>query len=145
MKKSKLFLSILFTVLAIFIFGCQNHLLPSPKVETPTDDAEQKNPEVTIWAAPENLVATHGLKGKIELSWKGVKSAARYYIYEAPTPYDRFIQIAETTSNTQNYVLEENSGASKYYKITAVKKDGEESPFSHVLILWLTTAPGQCG
>ena len=132
MKKSKLFLSILFTVLAIFIFGCQNHLLPSPKVETPTDDAEQKNPEVTIWAAPENLVATHGLKGKIELSWKGVKSASRYYIYEAPTPYDRFIQIAETTSNTQNYVLEENSGASKYYKITAVKKDGEESPFSTV-------------
>ena len=132
MKKSKLFLSILFTVLAIFIFGCQNHLLPSPKVETPTEDAEQKNPEVTIWAAPENLVATHGLKGKIELSWKGVKSAARYYIYEAPTPYDRFIQIAETTSNTQNYVLEENSGASKYYKITAVKKDGEESPFSTV-------------
>lgn len=132
MKKSKLFLSILLTVLAIFIFGCQNHLLPSPKVETPTDDAEQKNPEVTIWAAPENLVATHGLKGKIELTWKGVKSAARYYIYEAPTPYDKFIQVAETTSNTQNYVLEEKSGTSKYYKITAVKKDGDESPFSTV-------------
>ena len=132
MKKSKLLLSILLSGLVIFIFGCQQHLLPSPKVESPTNDSESKNDTTLIWAAPENLVATHGLKGKIELSWKGVKSAVRYYIYEAPTPYDKFVQVAETTSNTQNYVLEEKSGISKYYKITAVKKDGEESPFSIV-------------
>lgn len=132
MKKSNLFLFILLSVLVIFIFGCQQHLLPSPKVESPTNDSQSKNDTTLIWAAPENLVATHGLKGKIELSWKGVKSAVRYYIYQAPTPYDKFIQVAETTSNTQNYVLEEKSGTSKYYKITAVKKDGQESPFSIV-------------
>lgn len=132
MKKSISFLFILLTVLVITSFSCQNHLLPTPKVETSTEDSESKNDTTTIWSAPENLVATHGLKGKIELSWKGVKSAARYYIYEAPTPYDKFVQVAETTSNTQNYVLEEKSGTSKYYKITAVKKDGDESPFSTV-------------
>lgn len=132
MKKSISFLFILLTVLVITSFSCQNHLLPTPKVETTPEDSESKNDTTTIWSAPENLVATHGLKGKIELSWKGVKSAARYYIYEAPTPYDKFVQVAETTSNTQNYVLEEKSGTSKYYKITAVKKDGDESPFSTV-------------
>ena len=132
MKKSISILFILLTVLVITLFSCQNHLLPSPKVETTPEDSEAKNDTTIIWSAPENLVATHGLKTKIELSWKGVKSAVRYYIYEAPTPYDKFIQVAETTTNTTNYVLDEKSGASKYYKITAVKKDGEESPFSTV-------------
>ena len=132
MKKSISILFILLTVLVITLFSCQNHLLPSPKVETTPEDSEAKNDTTIIWSAPENLVATHGLKQKIELNWKGVKSATRYFIYEAATPYDKFIQVAETTSNTTNYVLDENSGASKYYKITAVKKDGEESPFSTV-------------
>ena len=132
MKKSISILFILVTVLVITLFSCQNHLLPSPKVETTPEDSEAKNDTTIIWSAPENLVATHGLKQKIELNWKGVKNATRYFIYEAATPYDKFIQVAETTSNTTNYVLDENSGASKYYKITAVKKDGEESPFSTV-------------
>lgn len=122
----------LFSLLSlVFIIGCQNHLLPTPKMENPTDSETEKS-DIAVWAAPENLVATHGLKNKVELTWKGVKSAARYYIYEAPTPYDKFTQIAETTSNTTSYVLDEKSGSSKYYKVTAVKKSGEESPFSIV-------------
>ena len=99
-------------------------------MEDTSSSEETEKSDTTIWSAPEDLVATHGLKNKIELTWKGVKSAVRYYIYEAPTPYDRFTQIAETTSNTTNYVLQEKSGIAKYYKVTAVKKDGEESPFS---------------
>lgn len=122
----------LFSLLSlVFIIGCQNHLLPTPKMENPTDSETEKS-DIAVWAAPENLVATHGLKNKVELTWKGVKSAIRYYIYEAPTPYDKFTQIAETTSNTTSYVLDEKSGSSKYYKVTAVKKSGEESPFSIV-------------
>ena len=95
-------------------------------MEDTSSSEETEKSDITIWSAPEDLVATHGLKNKIELTWKGVKSAVRYYIYEAPTPYDRFTQIAETTSNTTNYVLQEKSGIAKYYKVTAVKKDGEE-------------------
>lgn len=129
--KKFIFLFSLLTI--VFIMGCQNHLLPSPKVEN-TNTTETEKADIVVWAAPENLVASHGLKNKIELSWKGVKSASRYYIYEAPTPYDKFVQIAETTSNTTNYVIDEKSGALKYYKITAVKKDGEESPFSIVAL-----------
>ena len=129
----KKFIFLLNLLSFVFILGCQNHLLPSPKVEN-TNVSESEKSDIVVWAAPENLVASHGLKNKIELSWKGVKSATRYYIYEAPTPYDKFIQIAETTSNTTTYVLEEKSGALKYYKITAVKRDGEESPFSIVAL-----------
>lgn len=61
-----------------------------------------------------------------------VQDTARYNIYEAATPYDKFIQIAETTTNTTSYTLEEKSGASKYYKVTAVNRNGKESPFSIV-------------
>ena len=124
-------LVLLFGLLSlIFLLGCQNHLLPSPKMENPNNSDETEKTETPIWSAPQDLIATHGLKNKIELSWNGVKSAVRYYIYEATTPYDKFTQIAETTTNTTSYVLEEKSGIAKYYKITAVKKDGEESPFS---------------
>lgn len=130
MKKSfRLFCSLI-SILSFFTFSCQHELLPSPKNESTVD--QNQNPETTIGTVPENLVATHGLKGKIELSWQGVQDSSRYNIYEAATPYDRFIQIAETTTNTTSYTLEEKSGASKYYKVTAVNRENKESPFSIV-------------
>ncbi|MBQ1180512.1 MAG: hypothetical protein IIX63_00185 [Treponema sp.] len=130
MKKSFRLFCAFISILSFFTFSCQHELLPSPKNETTTD--QNQNQETIIGTVPENLVATHGLKGKIELSWQGVQDTARYNIYEAATPYDKFIQIAETTTNTTSYTLEEKSGASKYYKVTAVNRNGKESPFSIV-------------
>lgn len=130
MKKSFRLFCAFISILSFFTFSCQHELLPSPKNETTTD--QNQNQETIIGTVPENLVATHGLKGKIELSWQGVQDTARYNIYEATTPYDKFIQIAETTTNTTSYTLEEKSGASKYYKVTAVNRNGKESPFSIV-------------
>ena len=130
MKKSFRLFCAFISILSFFTFSCQHELLPSPKNETTTD--QNQNQETIIGTVPENLVATHGLKGKIELSWQGVQDTARYNIYEAATPYDKFIQIAETTTNTTSYTIEEKSGASKYYKVTAVNRNGKESPFSIV-------------
>ena len=130
MKKSFRLFCAFISILSFFTFSCQHELLPSPKNETTTD--QNQNQETVIGTVPENLVATHGLKGKIELSWQGVQDTARYNIYEAATPYDKFIQIAETTTNTTSYTIEEKSGASKYYKVTAVNRNGKESPFSIV-------------
>ena len=130
MKKSFRLFCAFISILSFFTFSCQHELLPSPKNETTTD--QNQNQETVIGTVPENLVATHGLKGKIELSWQGVQDTARYNIYEAATPYDKFIQIAETTTNTTSYTLEEKSGASKYYKVTAVNRNDKESPFSIV-------------
>ena len=98
MKKSFRLFCAFISILSFFTFSCQHELLPSPKNETTTD--QNQNQETIIGTVPENLVATHGLKGKIELSWQGVQDTARYNIYEAATPYDKFIQIAETTTNT---------------------------------------------
>ena len=115
MKKSfRLFCSLI-SILSFFTFSCQHELLPSPKNESTVD--QNQNPETTIGTVPENLVATHGLKGKIELSWQGVQDSSRYNIYEAATPYDKFIQIAETTTNTTSYTLEEKSGAQNITKL----------------------------
>ena len=130
MKKSFRLFCAFISILSFFTFSCQHELLPSPKNETTTD--QNQNQETIIGTVPENLVATHGLKGKIELSWQGVQDTARYNIYEAATPYDKLIQIAETTTNTTSYTLEEKSGASNYYKVTAVNRNGKESPFSIV-------------
>ena len=127
MKKQHLVFHSLLTILVLFIFSCQHDLLPSPKNES-TTDTNQNNPENIIGLIPENLVATHGLKGKIELSWQGVQNAQRYYIYEASTPYDNFTQIAETT--TTSYTINEKPGAAKYYKVTAITRGSDESPFS---------------
>ena len=127
MKKQNFIFHSLLLILVLFIFSCQHNLLPSPKNESATDP-NQNNPENFIGLIPENLVATHGLKGKIELSWQGVQNAQRYYIYEASTPYDNFTQIAETT--TTSYIINEKPGAAKYYKVTAITRGSDESPFS---------------
>ncbi len=131
MKKSNLLFLLVLTILGFLCFSCQNDLLPSPKNEI-SADLNQNVPETTIGEVPENLVASHGLKGKIELSWKGVKNVSRYYIYESETPYDNFIQVAETQNNSTNYTLNEKAGTSKYYKVTAVDRNDEESAFSIV-------------
>lgn len=128
MKKFNLFSKLVLLILLATFMSCDNSLLPSPIINS--QDNENKQNSTAIWNAPENLIATHGLKSRIELTWQGVKIATRYYIYEANSPYEKFIQIGETTSNTTSYVIDEKSGVSKYYKITAVKKDGTESPFS---------------
>ena len=131
MKKATLFFLMVITLLGFLCFSCQNSLLPSPKNEV-NPDLNQNTSETTLGKVPENLVATHGLKGKIELSWKGVKNVERYHIYEAATPYEKFVQVAETTSNYTNYTLIEKAGISKYYKVTAVDRNDEESAFSIV-------------
>lgn len=111
--------------------ACQNHLLPAPTINNGQTDGDSSLSEtVSDWGAPAELQATHGQKQSISLSWKAVKGAARYFIYQAATPYDTFIQIAETAKADTSYTLKTAAGTDMYYRVTAVNQSGKESPFS---------------
>lgn len=116
------------------IFGCQNHLLPPPTVPV-TDSTENAAHagSAETWGAPAGITATHGLKRSVQLSWQTVPAAVRYYIYEAATPYDEFVQIAETSGTQTSYTVTKDAGADSYYRVKAVNRTGELSPFSQTV------------
>lgn len=116
------------------IFGCQNHLLPPPTVPV-TDSTENAAHagSAETWGAPAGITATHGLKRSVQLSWQTVPAAVRYYIYEAATPYDDFVQIAETSGTQTSYTVTKDAGADSYYRVKAVSRTGELSPFSQTV------------
>lgn len=129
MKKTFSLIAIIIFILCLF--NCQNPVLPTPKV-TLQEDTTTEITDSTLWSAPQNLVASQGLKQKIKLSWNTVKSASRYYIYQSDSPFSNFTQAGETTSNINTFSFDDISGATRYYKVVAVKKTGEESPFSQI-------------
>ena len=108
------------------LFSCKQQLLPQP------DGFGQNNNSSSInsssWGSPSELKSSQGLQGRIELSWKPVQKAVRYYIYQAATPFDTFAQVGETTET--NWSQKVSAGTDVYYRITAVNSTGTESGYS---------------
>ena len=108
------------------LFSCKQQLLPQP------DGFGQNNNSSSInsssWGSPSELKSSQGLQGRIELSWKPVQKAVRYYIYQAATPFDTFVQVGETT--VSNWSQKVSAGTDVYYRITAVNSTGTESGYS---------------
>lgn len=114
------------SLLFLFTFvGCKNQLLPKPDLGN-TDVVSVE----TQWGSPQNLTATQGLKGKIDLNWSPVKNAARYYIYRAETPFSTYKQIGETQDSAASYSVVVPAGTDAYFKIKAVDINDSESDFS---------------
>ncbi|MCR5698510.1 MAG: hypothetical protein K6G52_02585 [Treponemataceae bacterium] len=115
-------------VCMLVLCGCPNQILPTPTY-TNSQDSSVSFSDTQYWGSPTNVTASNGLKGRIELSWDGVKSAYRYYIYESNSPINgNWIQCGETDSSTYSFTIDDcQSGADKYYRVTSVKKNGTES------------------
>ncbi|MDY6031696.1 MAG: hypothetical protein SPI86_08050 [Treponemataceae bacterium] len=115
-------------VCVFLLLGCPNQVLPTPTY-TNSQDSSVSFSDTQYWGSPTNVTASNGLKGRIELSWEGVKSAYRYYIYESTSPINgNWIQCGETNSSTYSFTIDDcQAGADKYYRITSVKKNGTES------------------
>lgn len=114
------------SLLCLFTFvGCKNQLLPKPDLGS-TDVVSVE----TQWGSPQNLTATQGLKGKIDLNWSPVKNAVRYYIYRAETPFSAYKQIGETQDSVASYSVVVPAGTDAYFKIKAVDINDSESDFS---------------
>ena len=82
---------------------------------------------------PKNITASQGLKCAVELEWEVVPNAVQYYIYSAATPYDTFQKVSETKADETEISIDEESGITKYYCVSAVNYYGTISSKSIVV------------
>lgn len=126
-KKSfiKLSTALLF-VSSVFLMSCKQVLLPQPGG---FDQSKNSSGSITTeWTAPTDLKASQGLQGRVELTWKPVLNAVRYFIYRSDTPFGNFVQVGETTDAL--YTQKVPAGTDTYYKITAVNLQNQETDYS---------------
>lgn len=126
-KKSfiKLSTALLF-VSSVFLMSCKQVLLPQPGG---FDQSKNSSGSITTeWTAPTDLKASQGLQGRVELTWKPVLNAVRYFIYRSDTPFGNFVQVGETTDAL--YTQKVTAGTDTYYKITAINLQNQETDYS---------------
>jgi len=119
MKKTKIGLP-LFVVILTVLLSCEN-----PYLDTPNIPRNDNNRSAGEYDAPDGLIATHGEKRSITLSWNPKPDAVRYYIYSAKSPLDDFVRCGEETSNQFKIVVQE--GTTLYFRVSAVSRDETES------------------
>lgn len=81
-------------------------------------------------SAPTELTATQN-GDIIQLTWKAVSNATKYYIYRSTSAYSGYTAIDESYTNSfdDNYAF--MSGTTYYYKVSAVNIAGESSQSSY--------------
>ena len=112
----------------IFMQGC-----PTQFVQQPGDISKTVSvvSDATDWGAPQNLTASQGLKGQINLSWTKVNGAVKYYIYSSDSMYGEFKRSGMVSASSNEYsVKTSKAGLVKYYRVSAVKSGGTESAMS---------------
>ena len=131
MKKFIHIISVLIATTLIFSFGaCKYQVIPEPSAidrnGTNIDPSDGILP-------PEKVSASNGNYRSIELNWSPVKNAIQYQIFSALTPYDNFIQIAETTGKETSITIDEDVGITNYYMVKAVNYYGTVSKGSKIV------------
>lgn len=89
--------------------------------------------------AVEYVSATTNVARKIIISWDSVevKDFAHYRVYSSISKFLPFTLLAKVQNNSYEDVIND-AGESRYYKITAVDKDGLESPMPKSAVLGKT-------
>lgn len=77
--------------------------------------------------APSSVTASHGLSKSVSIEWEAVPNAVQYYIYSCSTPYDTFTKVSETKGSETQIIIDEESGITKYYCVSAVNYYGTVS------------------
>ena len=77
--------------------------------------------------APSSVTASHGLSKSVSIEWEAVPNAVQYYIYSCSTPYDTFTKVSETKGSETQIIIDEESGVTKYYCVSAVNYYGTVS------------------
>ena len=120
----------LFLVLQVF-FSCANDLIPESTVS-------QISSGITVskeLVPPSSLYASNGNYRSVKLSWNIAQNAARYNIYSTDSlnPSNAIFEKAGETKDgqTTSVIIQENPGVTKYYCVTSVDLDGNESAKSN--------------
>lgn len=119
--------SALILLCSFFMTGCPN-AMQLPPLDEPDMGIDYERSRSYL---PTSLAATHGRYREIELSWEPANNAVRYHIYKSATPFDEFVQIGETVSSENTFVVSEHPNVSAYYRVSAVDYMGKESTASN--------------
>ncbi|MBQ0002220.1 MAG: hypothetical protein KBT21_01650 [Treponema sp.] len=123
----KIKMGLLLSLALLFgISSCEN-VLPVPSV---TNGSGISSLSGKLIASPENVKATHGVKGAIIISWTPIANAKFYYIYKSNSPHDKYVQIDEAKSDASSIDLKVPAGTSGYFKVAAVDAFGNISDLS---------------
>ncbi len=116
----------LFLVLQVFL-SCANDLIPESTVS-------QISSGITVskeLVPPSSVYASNGDYRSVKLSWNIAQNAARYNIYSTDSlnPSNAIFEKAGETKDgqTTSVIIQENPGITKYYCVTSVDLDGNES------------------
>lgn len=147
-------------LLSLLALTCQNDLLQEPKKKkkkTNEQVIEQAKEEEgrelnAVLTPPKSLTASHGKRRVIELNWEGGSGASEYILYSADSQFSEFTNVVRqfpayktnTTVNDNGESVSVRStvksisisvpaGASCYYRIVALNKEGEESIPSNIV------------
>ena len=116
----RIYIRLSFLIVLLFICSCKNNVVPM--VNSNSGISSEK------LLPPENITAICG-KRKITLMWSASSSATYYSIYAAPTQFDNFVKIGESTTTSFDYNLA--PGLTRFFKIVAedetTKKSSDES------------------
>jgi len=132
MKLSNKIGAFIFSALLVFsTLGCKYDLVDAPtrnenNTKNAADYADYIQP-------PETVTASHGGYRNVNLSWSKVDNAVQYQIFSSVTPFDSFIQIAETTGTENSMDIEEEPGVTVYYAVCAVNYYGTISSKSQIV------------
>lgn len=127
MKFHKNKLSLLALFIIWFSFLSCKETLPVPNVLKPGTNLNSSN---SALLPPNNVIATHGKKKEILLSWKESSRASSYFIYKADSPHDQYIQIDEIKAPANFISIPTSAGYSAYFKIAAADPKGKTSELS---------------
>lgn len=120
-----------FFILSLFcisFLSCKYDLVQPPTTEP--DVVLNASDYANTISNPTGLKATHGGCKKVTLTWDILPNAIQYQIFSAETPFDTFIQVAETPDNSNEIEISEKPGETKYYAIKAVNYFGKVSGLS---------------
>lgn len=111
-------------------------------ISAPTETVKGQTKDLPLMI--ENIKTTNNLPKSITITWnKATEDDFSYYkIYRSSNPSMFFSYHAKTVENTFEDLLNDN-GAARYYFVTAVDKDGLESPRQEVSAKGSTLAAPQ--
>ena len=135
MKNNKFFRNAV--IMAIFFLpllmnSCKYDLVDEPSL----DFNERKNAAdyKDFILPPAKVVASHGESKAVNLSWDVVENAVQYQVFAAESPYGTFTKVSETKGTETEITVDEESGITKYYCVSAVNYYGTVSYKSMVAI-----------
>ena len=112
-------------LLPLFIIGCRYDLVDEPSLDYNEHKTAADYSDFIL--PPSKITASHGESKAVTISWEAVENAVQYQIFAAENPFSTFSKVSETKGTETEILIEEESGITKYYCVSAVNYYGTVS------------------